>query len=132
MVCRYLCRVTILIDVMQRCDGERPNCGPCNRRNDKCQYTDQRGLSKTQALEEHMTYLKSRIHDLENVTESSFSVLSSHPSQMQAQSLGMIYTLYLLSRGQDLSLQISSRACNLVPHKGRLSNCLPSQTVGGI
>ena len=65
----------------QRCDGVRPICGQCDRANrpDDCEYTDGQGSSRTQILEENISRLETRIHELENPAEATTSVILHQP-----------------------------------------------------
>ena len=58
----------------QRCDGQKPICGPCvtKGRADDCEYpSDVQGLTRTQLLEENIAILEARIREMENPEEST-------------------------------------------------------------
>ncbi|KIY46399.1 hypothetical protein FISHEDRAFT_47339 [Fistulina hepatica ATCC 64428] len=71
MNCRY---------AISRCDAVRPICGPCSQhpKEDPCEY-DGAGRSRTRALEETVSRLEARIHELENPGLSTPSVTLYHP-----------------------------------------------------
>lgn len=53
--------------LLQKCDGRRPVCGPCERNIktvDDCQYADS-GPTRTQMLEEDVAFLQARVRELE-------------------------------------------------------------------
>lgn len=63
--------------VAQKCDGQRPICGPCLASSgfSDCEYSD-RGATRAQALEEQISVLQSRIQDLEHPEFASTTVIS--------------------------------------------------------
>ncbi|KAI0784378.1 hypothetical protein C8Q75DRAFT_810155 [Abortiporus biennis] len=64
-----------------RCDGVKPICGPCLRANreSECEYTDGPLISPTQALEQRVAMLSSRIHELEHPEEKTEGILLHDP-----------------------------------------------------
>ncbi|KAI3619378.1 hypothetical protein WG66_012907, partial [Moniliophthora roreri] len=51
----------------QKCDGERPSCGPCRRSTEQfqdCEYTDS-GATQSQILQEQIAVLESRLQQLQ-------------------------------------------------------------------
>jgi hypothetical protein len=72
----------------QKCDGSKPICGQCirARRPDDCEYTDGQGRSRTQILEENISRLEARIHELEHPDESLQSVTLHDPYSSQRSS----------------------------------------------
>lgn len=52
----------------QRCDGQHPICGQCDRasRAEDCEYTTGQERSKVQILEDNISRLEARIHELQN------------------------------------------------------------------
>jgi hypothetical protein len=65
--------------ICQKCDGVKPICGSCTRnpRPDPCEYTDELANSRTRALEEEVSRLKSRIWELEHPGETRADGLRS-------------------------------------------------------
>ncbi|KAJ6494730.1 hypothetical protein C8R47DRAFT_1213414 [Mycena vitilis] len=69
----------------QRCDGQRPVCGPCVRadRTDDCEYVDQ-GRSRVEILKEDISRIESRIYELEHPAQApGGSVFLYHPYRQQ-------------------------------------------------
>jgi hypothetical protein len=64
-------------------------CGPCSRANrpDDCEYSDGQSRTRTQILEDTITQLETRIHELEhpNSTPTSVMLHDPHSSFYQAQ-----------------------------------------------
>ncbi|KAF9018505.1 hypothetical protein BDZ89DRAFT_1044453 [Hymenopellis radicata] len=58
----------LTIPVMQKCDGKKPICTPCTSSVSygDCEYPERGGLTRTQALEEQIAMLESRIQQLED------------------------------------------------------------------
>ncbi|KAJ6596472.1 hypothetical protein B0H10DRAFT_2088790 [Mycena sp. CBHHK59/15] len=65
MNCR--CANTLL-----KCDGQKPICGPCRKqpRDDECEYSDGPARSRTKALEDTVSRLDVRLHELEHPEDS--------------------------------------------------------------
>ncbi|KAJ4486679.1 hypothetical protein C8J55DRAFT_535018 [Lentinula edodes] len=57
---------------LQRCDGTRPICGPCQRtpKDDPCEYADGPGRSRTRTLEETVSRLEARLREYEHPEET--------------------------------------------------------------
>ncbi|KAJ7614069.1 hypothetical protein FB45DRAFT_1008827 [Roridomyces roridus] len=64
-------------DLLKKCDGVRPVCGPCTRvpKDDECEYTDV--SSRTKDLQETISRLKARVNELENPLQTQSSSGSS-------------------------------------------------------
>ncbi|KAJ6590907.1 hypothetical protein B0H10DRAFT_1729893, partial [Mycena sp. CBHHK59/15] len=56
----------------QKCDGQKPICGPCRKqpRDDECEYSDGPARSRTKALEDTVSRLEVRLHELEHPEDS--------------------------------------------------------------
>ncbi|KAJ7292868.1 hypothetical protein C8J57DRAFT_1041129 [Mycena rebaudengoi] len=68
----------------RRCDGLRPVCGQCSRalRPDDCEYTDHNGRTRAEILEEDISRVERRIHELEHpAIIPQESILLHHPYQ---------------------------------------------------
>jgi hypothetical protein len=65
----------------QKCDGNKPVCGPCRRhpKEDECEYSDGPGRSRTKALEEQVLRLEARLQELENPEATTPSVKLHDP-----------------------------------------------------
>ncbi|KAK7024742.1 fungal-trans domain-containing protein [Favolaschia claudopus] len=63
-----------------KCDEQRPKCGPCSRSLafQDCEYDDA-GPSRIQMLEEQISILEARIHELENPSSPSDTVFLRNP-----------------------------------------------------
>ncbi|KAJ7641957.1 hypothetical protein FB45DRAFT_1126177 [Roridomyces roridus] len=63
----------------------RPKCGQCTRgrRLEDCEYTDNSNRTRAQRLEEDISRIESRIHQLENAAPAGESVILNHPYQPQ-------------------------------------------------
>ncbi|KAI3612458.1 hypothetical protein WG66_010051 [Moniliophthora roreri] len=72
-----------------KCDGGRPTCGQCLRRAhlgiEECEYADISGRTQSEILEENISRLESRIHELEDPSRAS-SVTLHQPYMGQGQS----------------------------------------------
>ncbi|TFY66228.1 hypothetical protein EVG20_g4864 [Dentipellis fragilis] len=64
----YLLTLTRTRSFTQKCDGQRPVCGQCERagKPEDCGYVDSQTRSRTQILEENIAQLEARIEELEN------------------------------------------------------------------
>ncbi|KAF7312833.1 hypothetical protein MKEN_00967000 [Mycena kentingensis (nom. inval.)] len=64
-----------------KCDGAKPVCGPCLRhpKDDDCEYNDGPNRSRTKALEDTVSRLEARLHELENPDASAPSVTLYDP-----------------------------------------------------
>ena len=62
------CKFIIDFDFPQRCDGNQPICGQCDRagRAEDCEYTTGQERSKVQILEDNISQLEARIQELQN------------------------------------------------------------------
>ncbi|KAF7329527.1 hypothetical protein MKEN_00215200 [Mycena kentingensis (nom. inval.)] len=71
----------LLLTILQRCDGAKPVCGPCLRhpKDDECEYNDGPHRSRTKALEDTVSRLEARLHELENPDASTPSVTLFDP-----------------------------------------------------
>jgi hypothetical protein len=67
--------------LLQRCDREKPICGPCIRSNqiDDCEYPDAQGRSSTKILEDKIARLRSRIRELEEFEENTSNITLHNP-----------------------------------------------------
>ncbi|KAJ7328715.1 hypothetical protein DFH08DRAFT_1023010 [Mycena albidolilacea] len=65
----------------QKCDGERPKCGPCRRSIGfrDCEYVEE-GPTPTQRLEEQIAVLEARIQELETEKQLQTVLSPHHPS----------------------------------------------------
>jgi hypothetical protein len=65
----------------KKCDGVKPICGPCTQhpKDDDCEYTDGQSRSRTKVLEETVSRLAARVHELEHPDESTPSVTLHDP-----------------------------------------------------
>ncbi|KAJ7478668.1 hypothetical protein B0H11DRAFT_2234126 [Mycena galericulata] len=73
-----------------KCDGQKPMCGPCRKhpKDDECEYSDGPARSRTKALEDTVSRLEARLHELEHPEESTPSVKLYDPySQFNAPQL---------------------------------------------
>ncbi|KAF8624196.1 hypothetical protein AX17_007185 [Amanita inopinata Kibby_2008] len=68
-----------------KCDGVKPICGPCRRhpKEDDCEYSDGPTRSRTQMLEETVSRLEARLHELEHPNETTPSVTLHDPYPTQ-------------------------------------------------
>ncbi|TFK39826.1 hypothetical protein BDQ12DRAFT_603499 [Crucibulum laeve] len=64
-----------------KCDGVKPICGPCRRhpKDDECEYSDGPGRSRTKVLEDTVSRLEARLHELEHPETSTPSVTLHDP-----------------------------------------------------
>ncbi|KAJ6631297.1 hypothetical protein B0H10DRAFT_1978077 [Mycena sp. CBHHK59/15] len=64
-----------------KCDGQKPICGPCRKhpKDDDCEYSDGPARSRTKALEDTVSRLEARLHELEHPEESTPSVTLYDP-----------------------------------------------------
>ncbi|KAF8069008.1 hypothetical protein FPV67DRAFT_1652372 [Lyophyllum atratum] len=64
-----------------KCDGVKPICGPCRKhpKDDDCEYSDGPGRSRTKVLEDTVSRLEARLHELENPDETTPSVTLHDP-----------------------------------------------------
>ncbi|KAJ7053939.1 hypothetical protein C8F01DRAFT_505839, partial [Mycena amicta] len=62
-----------------RCDGQRPVCGQCRIREEDCEYTDNYSRSRAEILEEDISRIQFRIHQLEHPEEANADVVLYHP-----------------------------------------------------
>ncbi|PFH53244.1 hypothetical protein AMATHDRAFT_45528 [Amanita thiersii Skay4041] len=64
-----------------KCDGVKPMCGPCRRhpKEDECEYSDGPTRSRTQILEETVSRLAARVHELEHPNDTTPSVTLHDP-----------------------------------------------------
>ncbi|KAJ7719016.1 hypothetical protein DFH07DRAFT_859675 [Mycena maculata] len=70
-----------------KCDGQKPICGPCRKhpKDDECEYSDGPARSRTKALEDTVSRLEARLHELEHPEDSTPSVKLFDPySQFNA------------------------------------------------
>ncbi|KAF5364974.1 hypothetical protein D9758_008179 [Tetrapyrgos nigripes] len=61
---------------LQRCDAQKPVCGPCSRSTGAfadCEYTEH-GLTRTQQLEDQIAVLEARIEDLQSGSPNSMTL----------------------------------------------------------
>lgn len=71
-----VCRLTL----SQKCDGIKPACGPCSRGHKfDCYYDQDPQKSRTAELEEMVSRLESRIHELEDPNHTTPSVYLHDP-----------------------------------------------------
>ncbi|KAJ7078645.1 hypothetical protein C8R44DRAFT_895870 [Mycena epipterygia] len=79
-----------------KCDGERPQCGPCSRSASfqDCEYAED-GPTRTQILEEQIAILEARIEELEKPKELRSTLLLHNPYSTERRSA----SLPALSRG---------------------------------
>jgi len=65
----------------QKCDGVKPVCGPCRKhpKDDECEYNDGPGRSRTRVLEDTVSRLEARLHELEHPNESTPAVTLHDP-----------------------------------------------------
>ncbi|KAJ7647933.1 hypothetical protein FB45DRAFT_1020142 [Roridomyces roridus] len=78
-----------------KCDGMKPVCGPCRKspKDDECEYSDGPTRSRTKALEDTVSRLEARLHELENPDDYTpsvklfdpYSQFNSPPQQPQPQ-----------------------------------------------
>jgi hypothetical protein len=66
---------------IQKCDGVKPTCGPCRRhpKDDECEYNDGPGRSRTRVLEDTVSRLEARLHELEHPNETTPAVTLHDP-----------------------------------------------------
>ncbi|KAJ7286750.1 hypothetical protein C8J57DRAFT_571395 [Mycena rebaudengoi] len=64
-----------------KCDGQKPMCGPCRKhpKDDDCEYSDGPARSRTKALEDTVSRLEARLHELEHPEASTPSVMLHDP-----------------------------------------------------
>ncbi|KAF7307568.1 hypothetical protein MIND_00551600 [Mycena indigotica] len=64
-----------------RCDGQRPVCGQCRRsaREEDCEYTDNYSRARAEVLEEDISRIQFRIHQLEHPQEAKTDVMLLDP-----------------------------------------------------
>ncbi|KAJ7072956.1 hypothetical protein C8F01DRAFT_955703, partial [Mycena amicta] len=64
-----------------KCDGVKPICGPCRKhpKDDDCEYSDGPARSRTKALEDTVSRLEARLHELEHPEETTPSVTLYDP-----------------------------------------------------
>ncbi|KAJ6500757.1 hypothetical protein C8R45DRAFT_80213 [Mycena sanguinolenta] len=69
-----------------KCDGARPICGQCNTSNrpEDCEYTNGQKRPTAQILEENISYIEKRIHQLENPQEPRLDVPLHQPYHVRA------------------------------------------------
>ncbi|KAF9028763.1 hypothetical protein BDZ89DRAFT_1014835 [Hymenopellis radicata] len=76
-----------------KCDGQRPICTACRTSpsHADCEYDSHGGLTRSQSLEEQITLLESRIHQLENpgIPNDVVSLTQPYPPQIQADAGGL-------------------------------------------
>lgn len=67
--------------ILQKCDATKPICGPCLRhpKDDPCEYSDGTGRSRTKVLEDTVSRLEARLHELEHPDETTPSVTLQDP-----------------------------------------------------
>ncbi|KAJ7654361.1 hypothetical protein B0H17DRAFT_385970 [Mycena rosella] len=67
-----------------KCDGQKPICGPCRKhpKDDECEYSDGPARSRTKALEDTVSRLEARLHELEH-PEDSTPAVTLHDPYMQ-------------------------------------------------
>ncbi|KAJ7647956.1 hypothetical protein FB45DRAFT_860984 [Roridomyces roridus] len=66
---------------LQRCDGVKPICGPCrtNPQDDPCEYSDGPTRSRTKVLEDTVSRLEARLHELEHPNDYTPSITLFDP-----------------------------------------------------
>jgi hypothetical protein len=71
----------LLTRLLQKCDGVKPTCGPCRRhpKDDECEYNDGPGRSRTRVLEDTVSRLEARLHELEHPNETTPPVTLHDP-----------------------------------------------------
>ncbi|KAJ7108823.1 hypothetical protein C8R44DRAFT_297301 [Mycena epipterygia] len=64
-----------------KCDGQKPVCGPCRKhpKDDECEYSDGPARSRTKALEDTVSRLEARLHELEHPEDSTPPVMLYDP-----------------------------------------------------
>ncbi|KAJ7229231.1 hypothetical protein C8J57DRAFT_192035 [Mycena rebaudengoi] len=64
-----------------KCDGHKPICGSCQThpKDDDCEYLDDPARSRTKALEDAVSRLEARLHELEHPEVSTPSVMLHDP-----------------------------------------------------
>ncbi|KAJ7286794.1 hypothetical protein C8J57DRAFT_572171 [Mycena rebaudengoi] len=64
-----------------KCNGQKPICRPCRKhpKNDDCEYSDDPARSRTKALEDAVSRLEARLHELEHPEVSTTSVMLHDP-----------------------------------------------------
>lgn len=72
-----------ILTLSQKCDGVRPTCGSCRGYTDDCHYEGDQKHSKIMELEETVSRLESRIHELEHPDQITPSVLLHHPYSIE-------------------------------------------------
>ncbi|KAG6856126.1 hypothetical protein H0H87_007281, partial [Tephrocybe sp. NHM501043] len=75
-----------------KCDGVKPVCGPCRKhpKDDDCEYADGPGRSRTKVLEDTVSRLEARLHELEHPDETTPSVTLHDPYSTYRESLAKL------------------------------------------
>lgn len=105
-----------------KCDGVKPTCGPCRRhpRDDECEYNDGPGRSRTRVLEDTVSRLEARLHELEHPNETTPVVTLHDP-----------YSPY--HESETISKSTSSPSIPEVhPHSSALSPFSPTSTTSSL
>ncbi|KAF5379062.1 hypothetical protein D9615_005944 [Tricholomella constricta] len=81
-VCKVLKPFSVHLRFLKtKCDGVKPVCGPCRMhpKDDDCEYSDGPGRSRTKVLEDTVSRLEARLHELENPDDTTPSVTLHDP-----------------------------------------------------
>ncbi|KAJ7288956.1 hypothetical protein C8J57DRAFT_523443 [Mycena rebaudengoi] len=83
-----------------KCDGQKPICGPCRKhpKNDDCEYSDGPARSRTKALEDAVSRLEVRLHELEHPEVSTPSMMLHDPCASTSLPQLTIFPLHPASR----------------------------------
>ena len=100
----------------KRCDGKRPICSPCMKRNrqDDCEYSNDSkdsGMTRMQRLESDITRLQNRVRELESANPGQSSSKGPPPSSSNVPELIPDRSASVLSRTEttvDTPLTISA------------------------
>ncbi|KAF9006114.1 hypothetical protein BDQ17DRAFT_1540719 [Cyathus striatus] len=105
-----------------KCDGVKPVCGPCRKhpKDDDCEYADGPSRSRTKILEDTVSRLEARLHELEHPESSTPSVTLHDP-------YGHYHEVQRLSKSPPLYIPDANQFAPLSPFSPTsTSSSLPS------
>ncbi|KAE9402324.1 hypothetical protein BT96DRAFT_1017715 [Gymnopus androsaceus JB14] len=102
-----------------RCDGQKPKCSSCQWEED-CEYKDTRASTQLHSLEDHISVLEARIHELESEFRSNAS--NAPPSNVQLSAPGIEYIPPILSNMLMHNFIHKSCSIGFFLHKIRFKN----------
>ena len=104
-LCPWFKRTSYYFLKFQRCDGQHPICGQCDRasRAEDCEYTNGHERSRVQILEDDICRLEARIHELQHPQAPVSNEL--HTPQTPAPTIMRLHQPYVASNSTESLIQ---------------------------